>query len=434
MKARKNNHFLLSLLLLSLCLFLFSCEGTTKIPEHEGKSLQLHAQIKGNYNRATNATWDEDDIIGVYMVGAGTTLGASAISHNAKYITSGSSAFLPADETEEIIFPFGESTFDFISYYPYREEILDYTYPIDVSNQSAQAAIDLLYSDNAKGHSSSNPDVTMLFSHQLSKICLNIIHHSSFDIEKLSVIISNIDTKATFNLSTGTLSGATARTNTSMLVNTDESSAEAILLPSTDLSEVELWFIVGENEEVFKYKLKDALSINTFEKSTKYTYNVTMSANENIAIAKGTISNWIEGHSEDISVERTDQSPPLVKGSKKAPYSVLESQLLEGKTGVWVEGYIVGTVSGNINNFIPGNSSTVTSNIALSDTPDEIDVNNIIPVNLSESTASIRSALNIPDNPENINKKVLIKGDLDTYFSVPGMRNPKEYAFTLSDP
>jgi hypothetical protein len=42
-------------------------------------------------------------------------------------------------------------------------------------------------------------------------------------------------------------------------------------------------------------------------------------------------------------------------------------------------------------------------------------------------TGSIRDALNLVSNPGNLNKQVLIKGDLTTYYSAPGLKNPKEF-------
>lgn len=138
------------------------------------------------------------------MAKTGQPLNTSVIRQNVKYVTSGALSFLPADEPDEIILPFDGSDVDFLSYYPYREEINNFLYPVDLSNQSVQADIDLLYSDNATGCNAKNPNVRMLFSHQLSKIVLNIVHDKSFDLSDLSVIITNAGTVATFDLVTGT--------------------------------------------------------------------------------------------------------------------------------------------------------------------------------------------------------------------------------------
>jgi hypothetical protein len=51
----------------------------------------------------------------------------------------------------------------------------------------------------------------------------------------------------------------------------------------------------------------------------------------------------------------------------------------------------------------------------------------MIPVELS--LGAIRDALNIVDNPGNINRLVLIKGDLSDYYSVAGLEEVTEYQF-----
>lgn len=412
-----------------LCILICSCEGDTIDPDKVGRSLQLQAEIDGLKTRAANASWEPNDAIGIYMVKAGTTLNSSAIKKNVKYVTSGSSSFLPADESDEIIFPFNGSSVDFISYYPYREDITDLLYSVDLTNQSEQAGIDLLFSDNAKGFNSKNPNVRMQFSHQLSKIVLNIVHGKSFDLSDLSVIISNTGTHASFDLATGTLSATIAYGDVELMVNTDGSVAEAILLPEDDISGMYLWFIIGEETEVYKFPLADGLEIDAFEKSTKYTYNVTLFTDETVVITDGNITDWTDGPSENAIAERTEEEPPLIKGSKKAPYTVAEAQANQGRTGVWLQGFIVGSFkSSSMGSFTNDVSEASDSNMALADNQNETDISNIIPVQLPTGS-SIREALNLQDNPDNFNKKVMIRGDLASYFGAIGLRNPIEYQF-----
>lgn len=414
--------------MLLLCIAICSCEGDTIDFDKAGKRLQLKAEISGLKTRASNSSWEKDDAIGVYMVIAGQPLNSAALKKNVQYVTSGSSSFEPVNETDEIIFPFNGASVDLIGYYPYREEITNFSYPIELSNQSIQANIDLLYSSNVKGVNSSNPNVNMLFSHQLSKIVLNINHGTAFNLNDLSVIISNTGTRASFDLITGTLSTATGLGDVELSINATESIAEAILLPSNNLSGMNLWFIIGDEFEVYKFPLADALNIGSFEKSTKYTYNVTLFTNETVAITDGNITDWGPGPSENITAGRTEENPPLIKGSKRAPYTVAEAQNNQEKTGVWVEGFIVGSFDRSINKFVSGVQGAASSNIALADTPDETNTNNMIPVQLPTSGA-IKAALNIPDNPGNISRKVILKGNLLSYFSVPGLRELKGYQF-----
>ena len=273
----KNSKYVFSVLVLPLLsVFLYSCEGDTIDSDRVARTLKLKAEIGEPTTRASNASWEKDDAIGVYMVKSGQPLNTSSLRQNVEYVTSGSTSFNPGKDVEEIALPFDESHVDFISYYPYRGNIDNFSYPIDLMNQSVQSKIDLLYSNNAKGFNSKNPNVRMQFTHQLSRIVLKIAKDASVNLKELSVRISNTGTKATFNLSTGELSAAQERGSIEFLVDNNGSAAEAILLPETDLSDMELWFIVNEEEsEIYKLSLADVFEINAFEKSTLYTYNVT---------------------------------------------------------------------------------------------------------------------------------------------------------------
>ncbi len=412
-------------------LALFACEGEDIDPSLGAKSINLFAEIEGVKTRVINSSWEKDDAIGVFMLEAGGSLHSSSIRENVKYITTGNSSFQPANEMEEIVFPFNGADVDFIGYYPYQENIFDNTYSIDLSNQASQARIDLLYSNNAKNLNENNPNVGMQFSHQLSKIVLNIEHYRSRDLSSLNVIITNAGTRASFDLATGTLLPATAHGDILFRMDTKGSFAEAILLPEADLTDMELWFVIGDEVEVYNFSLEDVLEIDAFAPATKYTYNVTLFTDETALITEGVISAWTEGPSADVIANRTDLSPPIIKGSKKDPFTVAEVQSGMEHPQVWVEGYIVGSfTSSTMNSFEPGvTPDTKASNLALADRPDETDRDKVIPVQLSTGT-SVREDLNLVDNPERLNSKVKIKGDIASYYSVMGLRETKEYVFS----
>jgi hypothetical protein len=416
-------NFVVLLLSIAIC----SCEGDAIDHGRAARSLRLRAEINGLKTLATNSSWEDDDAIGLYMVKAGQALNSSALRQNVEYATSGSSVFEPADEAQAIAFPFDGTNVDFIGYYPYRDDIAGFTFPVDLSDQSVQAAIDLMYSNNAKGFNSKNPNVQMQFTHQLSKIVLNVGQDESIDLSNLSAVITNAGTEATFNLITGELSAASQRGDIRFRMSSDGLVAEAILLPEADLTGMDLWFIIGEGAEAYKFSLTDAVEIDAFEKSTKYVYNVTLFSEKVTAVTESTITNWIEGPSADVNADRTTTPPSFsFKGTKDNPYTVAEAQTNQNNTEVWVKGFIVGSFKSSIGGFIPGaTADTPASNIALADAPGETDTGRMIPVELP--TGTIRNALNIPGNPSLVNKAVIIKGDLENYFSVPGMKKPKEY-------
>ena len=111
---------------------------------------------------------------------------------------------------------------------------------------------------------------------------------------------------------------------------------------------------------------------------------------------------------------------PTVKGSKYNPYTVTEVNSGNYSGVNYVKGYIVGFFNGKDSNA----SSSGNSNLALSDTPDEISGANTIAVQLP--SGAIRTAWNIDDNNV-IGMEVLIKGNITGYFTnKTGVKSPSE--------
>ena len=411
-----------------ICLLLSACEGETIDPTRASKSIRLTAEIEGLKTRLSGSTWEKDDEIGVYMKRSGETLHTAALVKNINYAYNDSGYFKPKNESQAIYFPFNGSNVDFIGYYPYREDITNLIYPVDLTVQSDQAAIDLMYSNNVTGKNMSNPNVGMLFSHRLSKLVLQIAHYRNLVIDNLSVIITHVPTEASFDLTNGTLTPSPATKDIALRVNSDGTAAEAILLPGTDLSESELWFVAGNEEQVYHSPLTGIIPTNSLELSTLHQFNVTLFTDEEDAhIETGSITPWITPPSATVTANRTETTPPVIKGSKSDPYTVLQAKEAQGKTDVWVKGYIVGAFDGSINKFVTDTTGQVKTNIALSDNINETDISKMIPVNITLTT--LKNALNIVDNPGNINRFVFIKGNLAAYYSVPGLRDTKEYQF-----
>ena len=93
--------------------------------------------------------------------------------------------------------------------------------------------------------------------------------------------------------------------------------------------------------------------------------------------------------------------------------------------GATVVGYIVGAANNSLNNAEFGTTSVV-SNILLADDPYETNVENCIPVEIKND---VRTALNLANNPGNYQRKVVLTGNVETYFSVAGLKNTSAYEF-----
>jgi hypothetical protein len=422
----KNPHFIILSL---LSLLIIACEGEPIDPNRVGNSIKVTANIEGVKTRLTGSTWDKGDGIGIYMVKSGVPLNKSALVKNAHYEYDESGIFTPKNKSQTIYLPLNGSDVDFIGYYPYREGLTDFNYSIDLTVQSNQAELDFMYADNVRAKNMSNNNVDMIFSHQLSKIVLEITHYRNIDLSDISVILTNVPTKASINLENGVLTSSPETEDIALAVNKEGSVAEAILLPGSDLSQSTLWFVIGEKEQVFKSTLPSNITSKPLASSTLHKMNATLHIGDEkrAEISSGSIIPWITPPSETINVEQTLTDPPSIKGTISDPYTVAQAIDSQGKNDVWVKGYIVGAFNSSINKFVTDSTGSVRTNIALADDVNETVISKMIPVNFT--TSAMKKALNIVDNPTNLTKYVYIRGDFATYYSVAGVRNVDAYKF-----
>lgn len=146
----------------------------------------------------------------------------------------------------------------------------------------------------------------------------------------------------------------------------------------------------------------------------------------------GTFENFLGGAGVTVATGSTseywlDHLPVLVEGdgTQAKPYTVAQAKAKQNETAKWVTGYIVGYI--NTTTFINAYSATgaVTTNLLIADSPTETADGNCVPVQLP--IGSIRDALNLSAKPGNLGKKVSVKGDLLSYFSVPGVKTLTAY-------
>ncbi|WP_080843911.1 chitobiase/beta-hexosaminidase C-terminal domain-containing protein [Cytobacillus gottheilii] len=119
-----------------------------------------------------------------------------------------------------------------------------------------------------------------------------------------------------------------------------------------------------------------------------------------------------------------------------APYQQVEAEEIISVTdaiannsgSATVEGYIIGTVT-NGPTYKHEGPFTVTTNLAIADSPDETDEAKVLPVQLPNNF--IRAELNLVDNPDLLGKKVQITGSLEAYFGAPGLKSPSAYSLVV---
>lgn len=412
-----------NLLFLLISLALFSCEGEMIDKSLGARPANINAIITNTNNRMSGDAWENGDSIGIYMKRENIDLNAGILADNIKYVNYGSSTFSAANPDEEILFPFNGSNVDFIAYFPYKKDIVNHTYPVDVNNQNNQSALDLLYSNNAIGLNSTNPNVSLTFTHQMSKIILNITpENATADLSDITIKITNASLKALFLLSDGSLSAPTEIGDLFFKVSSNGKFAEAILIPMSNLIGRTLVFNIGG--ETYIYDLSSNANITSFDKGTKYSFNIMINPSGVQATVSSSIESWNEITEEDIAIIPGDDPGSITStGEFDNPLSVTDAPIFLGQKDLWVKGYIVGYYTSTSYTSFVNNATDVTSasNIALALSPTETDPKKTFPVQLPAGV--IRNIVNLQDNPQNLGKEIMLRGDISNYYGLIGLKN-----------
>ncbi|MDU1905843.1 MAG: fimbrillin family protein [Dysgonomonas sp.] len=398
-----------------MALALTSCSNDDdSINKPNDQTVNFSATIgESDFLRAAGTQWAPNDQIGIFMKQNGQDLSSGSIvdgAENIQYFTAlGTGNFDPVVTSSAIKMPENGSAVDFVAYYPYQASISDYSYPINVQNQTSQEAIDLLFSNQATGKDKTNPNVTLNFKHKLSKLIFNVKAGDGVStLEGMTTEISGLKTKASFSfIDENIVLDGNSVNNISLksTINTTTAVSEGIVIPENNLSNIEVRFFIP-NVGTFKSNLANGIN---FEGGKKYTFNVELKESGEAVFANftGTIEDWVEGTTTDWSLEREDIEG---EGTKDSPYIISQLSSKIGETDKWVEGYIIGV--SNTTRVISSDGSTITdTNILLATKADETEASKCIAVALDEGT-DIQKALNLADNPSLIGKKIKVKGTI----------------------
>ena len=220
--------------------------------------------------------WELGDTIGVFMKQSGFELSLDRIVNgagNVPYRTSGNGNFITT-LSDAIVYPEDGRKVDFIAYYPYSQNISDCVYGVNVAQQSSAAKVDLLYADNARGLNLEMTSVPLFFSHQLSRVILNIESGKGVNrLDGLEVTLAGMKTKADFRLADATLltdENSIADIKVPLAADGEGRRGEVVVLPTADLKNVKLNIVLDGKSQ--------SISIPTlgFEKGKTYTYGLKL--------------------------------------------------------------------------------------------------------------------------------------------------------------
>ena len=279
-----------ALLLLSLA----ACNNEEITPNPDTRvALQVTSGIQ---TRAYDATWEAGDEIGIF--GFSTDADQTAWS-NVPYATAnGDGSFAPV--SAPIYLPVNGSGVDFVAYYPYTGTLTDGVYTVDVTDQSDQAAIDLMASGTQTADRI-NPEVVFNFEHKLSKIDITFKAGDGMaaaDLAGMTVQLTGQQPKATYDVTQpdGTVNVGTDNPVT-LTLNTaaDGMSAEGIVLPSNNYDSMVLHLVLANNAGFFNWNLYES-EAESFEAGKKYVYTITL--NKTRLDVTASITDWTPGNGE----------------------------------------------------------------------------------------------------------------------------------------
>ena len=241
--------------------------------------------------RASGQAWADGDKIGIFMTETKQPLSSDAIREavdNVCYQTDERGSFSPIPDGKTIYFPIVGNV-DFYAYYP-QTTVSDYKVALNVADQRKQEAIDFMYAKTT-GCNKANPQVDLTFFHKLSNLVLNVQPGDGLtqeDLEKMTVKVKGQNTKATFNLVDGTISGEEIPADITMKTTEAGKQYEAILLPTEEETRVIEFDLNNGYDAPFVWTMPVKL-----EGGKRYHYTVVKLSRSAVEIS-GTIEPWTE--------------------------------------------------------------------------------------------------------------------------------------------
>ncbi|MCF2644843.1 fimbrillin family protein [Prevotella stercorea] len=267
-----------------------STEDTAPTTANGKVAVQFTGGISVN-TRASGLAWADGDRIGIFMTGTNQPLSADAIREgvdNVCYQSNGSIGFSPVSGGKTIFFPI-DGDVDFYSYYP-QTTVNDYKVALDVTDQRKQEAIDFMYA-KTEGCNKATPQVFLKFYHKLSNLVLEVQPGNGLtqeDLKKMTVTVKGQNTKATFNLADGTISGEENPADITMKTTEAGKLYEAILLPTEEESRVIEFDLKNGYDAPFVWTMPVKL-----EGGKRYHYTVVKLSRSAVDIS-GNIEPWIK--------------------------------------------------------------------------------------------------------------------------------------------
>jgi hypothetical protein bacD2_07783 len=270
------------------------------------KTLETIQSGTDNFTTRVNldSQWEAGDAIGVYMLDAGKgdiRNSAMNIQYNAEVIeTSTTTNFVAANEGIGIF----DQPCDFKAYYPYspneggKVDMGAGLYNIDLSDQTdGISAHDLMWAEKNGMETADlqNNGLSLTFRHKL--VLLRV--HVKGNVTAENVTVSGLNTVATFDLLSGTLSEGSTPKSVSLYRTDEKNVFMGIMLPTTELRNKMKLSITTTDGKKYQYTVPDNSTVEEFVSGCKYEYTINVESDDSsLEGGSGDNKPWGDGGTE----------------------------------------------------------------------------------------------------------------------------------------
>ncbi len=290
------------------------------------KEISFSSNISLSPMRAYDNTWEQGDLISIYMLKSGVPLNANLSTSdlyykgvNYKTAQKGMKVnFEPATNADKMFFPKAQDV-DFVAFYPASlTPTSDHTIMLNMASR----AVDLLYSNNAKNknRNTTASDLLLTFKHALSSICVSLVDAQNKAIEAATIKVQGFKTEGTFALNDGTLSNLQGSAELSLIPKNQK--FESTVLPQK-IATNQAKIVITNSGKNYEYAIPEI----TYNQGRRVSYKLKLQGNSVEAIISGQITDWEEVNGGDATLT------PSTPSSDVSSFSVSSTSLNFNKEG-----------------------------------------------------------------------------------------------------
>lgn len=275
--------------------------GNSTSTSLQSNELKVRAGIaNAPVTRAYDNKWSAGDEIGIFTLNADKSVyGTANLEYKSTLESGDNTASDFAAVGSPALLPTDANGVDVVAYYPFTAAASEGKCSFDLTDQSNQAAIDLLAA-KAEGVKAENPTAVLNFSHKFAKIYMTVTAEGETNLDGLKANLAGLTAKADYDILNDQVTAGTETADVDMKVTGNV--IEAIVVPSAEASH-NLKLVLGGKT----YKA----AINAqFEAGKKYVYAVKFLADNKVEITGSGITDWVDVPGSDVIVTPGEPETP----------------------------------------------------------------------------------------------------------------------------